>query len=392
MQYRKDRAGNDISLLGFGCMRFSRKGAGLDFEKAESEILRAMELGVNYFDTAYLYPGSEELLGEVLERNDCRDKVYIATKLPQYLVHRASAIDRYFEEEKRRLRTDHIDYYLMHLITDVQQWRNLCDLGIEEWIAAKKASGEIRNIGFSFHGSTELFLEVLEAYDWDFCQIQYNYLDEHTQAGRRGLEAAAARNLPVVIMEPLRGGKLVDGLSARAREAFAASDREWTPAEWAFRWLWSQPEVTCVLSGMNSLEMVEENCRVAGEARVGELGEADLATLEEVKAAINESMRVGCTGCGYCMPCPQGVDIPALFRCWNHMYTEGKNDGRSEYWQTVSLRRERAFARQCVKCGLCERHCPQGIAIRDLIRVADRELRPLPWRIAGDVARAWAVR
>ena len=322
----------------------------------------------------------------MLERNSCREDVLIATKLPQYLVRKAPAIGRYFDEELRRLRTDYIDYYLMHLITDVQQWRNLCALGIEDWIACKKAAGQIRNIGFSFHGSTELFLEVLEAYDWDFCQIQYNYLDEHTQAGRRGLQAAAERGIPVIIMEPLRGGKLVD-VPAQAREVFAASGRSWSPAEWGLRWLWDQPEVTCVLSGMNSLDMVEENCRVASEARVGELSADDFATLEQAKDAINASMRVGCTGCGYCMPCPQGVDIPALFRCYNHMYTESKREGRSEYWQTVSLRKERAFARQCVGCGKCEKHCPQHLPIREKLKEADKALRPMPYKIGINVAR-----
>ncbi len=392
MQYREDRYGAQISLLGYGCMRFSRKGGAIDYEKAEAEVLRAIELGVNYLDTAYLYPGSEETVGRILDENGLRDSVSIATKLPQYLVRKESAIDRFFNEELRRLRTDHVDYYLMHMVTDVKQWENLCALGIEDWIAQKKASGAIRNIGFSFHGSTELFLQVLEAYDWDFCQIQYNYLDEHTQAGRRGLEAAAARGIPVVIMEPLRGGKLVDHLPQGALDAFAASGRTWSPAEWGLRWLWDQPQVTCVLSGMNSMEMVEENCRIASETGAGELTEGDLATLEAVKSAINASVRVGCTGCGYCMPCPQGVDIPALFRCYNQMYTEGKNEGRQEYWQTVSLRKEKAFARQCVGCGACERKCPQGIAIREQIHIADRELRPLPWRVAGDVARLWAVR
>ncbi len=392
MQYRNDRNDSPISILGFGCMRFERKGNGIDFDKAEAQLMRAKELGVNYFDTAYLYPGSEAVLGEVLERNGCREEVRIATKLPQYLVHKRSAIDKYFDEELRRLRTDYIDYYLMHMVTDVRQWENLCKMGIEEWIAEKKRSGAIRNIGFSFHGSTELFLQVLNAYDWDFCQIQYNYLDEHTQAGRRGLEAAAERGIPVIIMEPLRGGKLVNGLPREATEAYLRSPRPWSAAEWALRWLWDQPEVTCVLSGMNSLEMVEENCRVASEAVPGELEEADFETIEEVREAIGATMRVGCTGCGYCMPCPKGVDIPALFRCYNRMYTEDKGAGRQEYWQTVSLRKERAFARQCVGCGACERKCPQGISIREQIRIADRELRPLPWRIAGDVARLWAVR
>ncbi len=392
MQYRLDRNKENVSLLGYGCMRFSRKSGGIDYKKAEAEVLRAISLGVNYLDTAYLYPGSEETLGRILDENSCRDQVNIATKLPQYLVRKAPLIDKIFDEELRRLRTDHVDYYLMHMVTDPRQWHNLCELGIEEWIARKKESGAIRNIGFSYHGDTELFLQVLDAYDWDFCQIQYNYLDEHTQAGRQGLEAAAAKGIPVIIMEPLRGGKLVDHLPKGALDAFAQSGRAWSPAEWSLRWLWNQPEVTCVLSGMNSIAMVEENCRVASEVREGEFGERDFQTIEKVKDAINATMRVGCTGCGYCMPCPKGVDIPALFRCYNEMYTESKVEGRKEYWQTVSLRKTKAFARQCVGCGACERRCPQGIAIREQIHIADRELRPLPWRIAGDVARLWAVR
>ncbi len=392
MQYRKDRQGNDISILGYGCMRFSRKGAGIDFDKAEAEILHAIELGVNYFDSAYVYPGSEELLGAVLAKNGVREQVRIATKLPQYLVKTTGAIDRFFDEELRRLQTDYIDYYLMHMVTDVAQWEKLQRLGIEDWIAQKKASGAIRQIGFSFHGSTDGFTKVLDAYDWDFCQIQYNYLDEHTQAGRAGLEAAAAKGIPVIIMEPLRGGKLVDLLPEKGKRLIAENAHGWSAAELAFRWLWDQPQVTCVLSGMNSLEMIDENCRVASEVPVGAFTEEDFALVSAVREAINERVKVGCTGCGYCMPCPKGVDIPALFRCWKEMYTEGVNSGRKEYWQTVSLRREKAFARQCVKCGKCEAHCPQSIPIRELIHVADRELRPLPWRIAGDIARGFAVR
>ena len=392
MQYRKDRQGNDISILGYGCMRFSRKGAGIDFDKAEAELLHAIELGVNYFDSAYVYPGSEELLGAVLAKNGVREQVRIATKLPQYLVKTTGAIDRFFDEELRRLQTDYIDYYLMHMVTDVAQWENLQRLGIEDWIAQKKASGAIRQIGFSFHGSTDGFTKVLDAYDWDFCQIQYNYLDEHTQAGRAGLEAAAAKGIPVIIMEPLRGGKLVDLLPEKGKQLIAENAHGWTAAELAFRWLWDQPQVTCVLSGMNSLEMIDENCRVASEVPVGAFTEEDFALVSAVRDAINERVKVGCTGCGYCMPCPKGVDIPALFRCWNEMYTESAISGRKEYWQTVSLRREKAFARQCVKCGKCEAHCPQSIPIRELIHVADRELRPLPWRIAGDIARGFAVR
>ena len=392
MQYRKDRSGEDISILGYGCMRFSRAGSGLDYDKAASELKRAVELGVNYFDTAYLYSGSEELLGRFLEESGLRDKVKIATKLPQYLVRTRGQIDRYFDEELRRLRTDRVDYYLMHMVTSLSQWEGLVKLGIEEWIAEKKASGQIRNIGFSYHGGTKGFLEVLAAYDWDFCQIQYNYLDEHTQAGRAGLEAAAARGIPVIIMEPLRGGKLVDLLPEDARSAIAASPRGWSPAELAFRWLWDQPDVTCVLSGMNSIAMVEENCRVADEARAHELKPEDRALVERVVAAINAEVKVGCTGCGYCMPCPKGVDIPATFRFYNQMFTEGKASGRNEYFMTVALRREPAFASQCVGCGACEKHCPQALPIREKLKEADRALRPWYYRVAMKVARPFMLK
>ena len=281
MQYRNDRQGQPISVLGYGCMRFARKGAGIDLDKAETEVMAAIRAGVNYFDTAYIYPGSEAALGEILARNHCRDRVKIATKLPQYLVRGAGDLERYFTEELRRLRTDHVDFYLMHMLTDVESWHKLEAAGVRRWLADKKAAGQIRQVGFSFHGGTEMFTRLLDCYDWDFCQIQYNYVDEHSQAGRAGLQAAAARGLPVIIMEPLRGGKLVNLLPEEARRLFAGSPRPWTPAEWALRWLWDQPEVTCVLSGMNSLEMVEENCRIADSTRPGQMTREDFALLEE---------------------------------------------------------------------------------------------------------------
>ena len=275
MKYRLDRYGNQISQLGYGCMRFSKKGNSIDYEKAEREVLLANEKGVNYFDTAYIYPGSEECLGQILDENKCRDRVYIATKLPQYIMRSPAAIDKTFNEELSRLRTDHIDYYLMHMFTDLAEWENLKSLGIESWIERQKAEDRIRNIGFSYHGDTEMFLRILNAYDWDFCQIQYNYLDEHTQAGRRGLQAAAEKGIPVIIMEPLRGGRLVS-LPDKAKELLASGNKGYTPAELGLRWLWNQPEVTCVLSGMNSKRMVNENIRVASEAAPGHLTEEDL--------------------------------------------------------------------------------------------------------------------
>lgn len=387
MQYRNDQTGHPISLLGYGCMRFTRKGAGIDLEKAEREVLAAIGAGVNYFDTAYIYPGSEAALGEILDRNHCRDQVRIATKLPQYLVRGKGDFERYFAEELRRLRTDHVDFYLMHMLTDVESWHKLEAAGVREWLDAKRAAGQIGQVGFSFHGNTEMFKKLLEVYPWSFCQIQYNYLDEHSQAGRAGLEAAAAKGLPVIIMEPLRGGKLVNLLPPEAKRLFAESPRGWTPAEWALRWLWDQPAVTCVLSGMNDLEMIEENCRIADEVQPGALTQEDFALLERVKTAIQQRVKAPCTGCGYCMPCPKGVDIPGAFRCYNEMFTEHKRTGRREYWQVVGLRKEPAFATQCVGCGKCESHCPQHLPIRALLKEADRALRPPHYRVAGWVAR-----
>ena len=382
MLYRPDRNGRPISQLGYGCMRFTRKGSGIDYEKAEREVLLAIDQGVNYFDTAYIYPGSEECLGRILAENHCRDKVYIATKLPQYVLRTAAAVEKTFREELERLRTDYIDYYLMHMFTDYTQWERLQALGIEDWIAQKKAEGSIRSIGFSFHGDTQMFLKILNAYDWDFCQIQYNYLDEHTQAGRVGLQAAAKKGIPVIIMEPLRGGKLVN-LPEKARKVL----KNYSPAELGLRWLWNQPEVTCVLSGMNSEEMVKENIRVASEAQPGHLTGEDLEMVETIKGIIREQEKVGCTGCRYCMPCPKGVDIPGIFHYYNLMYMEKKAPARFEFARNVGLRKEPGFATQCVGCGLCESHCPQHLPIRQKLKEADRDLRPLPYKIAIAIAR-----
>ncbi len=392
MKYRKDRYGNDISQLGYGCMRFTKKGANIDYEKAEKEVLLAIEKGVNYFDTAYVYPGSEECLGRIIDENSCRDKVNIATKLPQYMLRSMKSIEKTFAEELSRLRTDHVDYYLMHMFTDYSEWEKLKALGIEKWIADRKADGSIRNIGFSYHGNTENFVNILNAYDWDFCQIQYNYLDENSQAGRMGLKAAGEKGVPVVIMEPLRGGKLVN-LPVRAKQVLLNSGTGYTPAELGLRWLWDQPEIMCVLSGMNSEEMVNENIRIASDAEAGSFTERDRNIINQVKAIIKEKEKVGCTGCRYCMPCPQGVDIPGTFHNWNLMYIEGKkNPVRFEYARNVGLNKEPAFASQCIGCGKCEQHCPQHIRIREMLKKADKDLRPLPYKIGIAAARKFMSR
>ena len=387
MQYRQDRAGNRLSVLGFGCMRFPQKGRSIDLEETEREILEAFKAGVNYFDTAYIYSGSEAALGEILARNGIREKVNVATKLPQYLVGSRAALEKYFREQLTRLRTDYIDYYLMHHLTDIAMWEKLKAVGAVSWLDEKKKSGKIRNVGFSYHGNSDGFLKILADYDWDFCQIQYNYFDENAQAGVVGLKAAAEKGIPVVIMEPLRGGKLVGMLPERAKEILRRSGRGWSPAEWGFRWLYNQPEVTVVLSGMNSLEMVRENCRVASEAGVGAFTPEDSEVLRRVTEEIRRSDKVGCTGCRYCMPCPKGVDIPGAFRCYNAMFIESPGQGRFQYAQTVGLTKEPAFASQCIGCGKCEAHCPQQIPIRAKLKEADKALRPLPYKLGISFAR-----
>lgn len=387
MQYRNDRHGHPISLLGYGCMRFTKKGNSIDLAKAEEEIMAAYHQGVNYFDTAYIYGGSEVALGKIVAKNGIRHDISIATKLPQYLIKSKAGIEKYFTEQLERLQTDYIDYYLMHMLTDIGAWEKLKRLGIEDWIEEKKKTGVIKNVGFSFHGNTEKFLEILDAYDWDFCQIQYNYMDEHSQAGVKGLKAAAAKKIPVIIMEPLRGGKLVGMLPESAKELIASYKVKRSPAEWAFRWLYNQPEVTCVLSGMNSLSMVEENCAIASDTKENSFTSEDFALIEQIKEEIKKKTKVGCTACGYCMPCPKGIDIPTAFRCYNQMYTENKRSGRFEYLQCLAYNKDRADIKECVECGKCESHCPQHIAIRKELKEARKALLPVHYRIMTNVMR-----
>lgn len=374
MNYRKDKYGNDISILGYGCMRFSKTAGRIDMEKTEKEILAAFHGGVNYYDTAYVYPGSEAALGEILSRNRIREQVYIATKLPHYLIKTIDNMEKCFEEQRKRLKTDYIDYYLMHMLTDVKTWERLKELGILEWLEEKKKSGAIRQVGFSYHGNSDMFCQLVDAYDWDFCQIQYNYMDEHSQAGRKGLCHANKKGLPVIIMEPLRGGKLVSRLPDEAKRIFANYPIQYTPAQWALRWLWNQPEVTCVLSGMNAEEMVKDNVETASDASVGTFGPDEEAMLQKVVQAINAKMKVGCTGCAYCMPCPKNVDIPGTFAAYNRRYSEGKRAALVEYFMCTAMRRTSSAASNCIACGKCEKHCPQHIEIRRELKNAAKQL------------------
>ncbi|MBR6510051.1 MAG: aldo/keto reductase [Clostridia bacterium] len=387
MTYREDKYGNKLSVLGYGCMRFPRNVGLTDFKNTEKQIKLAIEKGINYFDTAYIYPESEATLGKILEKNNLRDKVYIATKLPHYLIKSREGLNKIFEEELSRLKTRKIDYYLMHMLTDTDTWSRLKDLGIEDWISEKKAEGKIGQIGFSYHGNSDMFCKLVDTFDWDFCMIQYNYMDEHTQAGRRGLNHAHKKGIPVMIMEPLRGGKLVKGLPEKAKAEFKNHTVKRTPAEWSFAWLYDQPEVSVVLSGMNSEEMILENVKTAETCGIGDLTEQDREMLSRVVKEINSKIKVGCTGCGYCMPCPKGVDIPGSFAAYNRYYSDSKFEGLKDYFMCTALRKNSTAVSNCINCGKCESHCPQAIEIRKELKNVQAKLEVPIYKVASKLAK-----
>ena len=383
MEYRK----NQWSILGFGCMRFPRKGGAIDLEETQRELAYAIDHGITYFDTAYIYPGNEKALGELVAKNHWRDRICIATKMPHYLIKSIDGLEKLFQEQLQRLQTDYVDNYLMHMLPDVHIWEKLIRMGILDWIREKKESGQIRKIGFSYHGNTENFIKLLDAYDWEFCQVQYNYMDEFSQAGRAGVEHAASKGIPVIIMEPLRGGRLVNNLPPKAMQVFEKAEPKRSPAEWGLRWLWDQSGVSVVLSGMNSIDMVQENIRIAEQVKAGELTEQDMELYAQVRAAINEKVKIPCTGCGYCQPCPFGVDIPGAFRSYNVSYTDNFFTAEREYFMCTTLRAETTRVTQCKKCGKCEKHCPQGIHIRDELDNVKKRLENPIYRVVASVAK-----
>ena len=377
MQYRMDRkSDNQLSALGFGCMRFPKTMGQIDMKKSEELIVQAVADGVNYFDTAYLYPGNEDALGKIVQKNNLREKINIATKLPFSQCQKYEDFDRFFEIEKQRLQTDYVDYYFIHAIAESAQWKHLCEIGIERWITAKKKSGEVKRIGFSFHGLKNEFIALLEAYDWDFCQIQYNYLNIHYQAGVDGLKAAHEKGIPVIIMEPLLGGKLANGLPEKAVELLKEKKGNWSPAAWGLNWLWNQPEVTVVLSGMNEMAQLKENVDLANKARVGMLDATKEGVIGEVIKIVNESYKVPCTGCNYCMPCPKNLNIPGYFSAYNASYAMGKMTGLQQYIFATGAtgNGEAHFASDCITCKKCEKHCPQHIEISKEMKSVKKRL------------------
>ncbi|MHC1786926.1 MAG: aldo/keto reductase [Christensenellales bacterium] len=378
--------GSGLSILGYGCMRLPTAGGSIDEGRAIALIQRAAAAGVNYFDTAYIYHrgASEALLGKALA-GGLRDTVNIATKLPPFMVGSLEAARKIFQTQLERLRTDHIDYYLLHMLVDRAMLDRLRGIGVMDWLLELKAAGRVRNIGFSFHGTKADFQDILTAWPWDFCQIQYNYLDENNQATKAGLLKAKDLGIPVIVMEPLRGGKLVNRLPEEVRNAFAACDPARSYAEWGLRWVWNHPQVNVVLSGMGDEQQLEENIRVACQAEAGALSEEELAVFERVKAVLLEKTRVPCTACGYCLPCPHGVDIPGCFSFYNDKYLVGGKSAKFEYLRNLGgMAVKPSNASLCQACGKCESHCPQRIPIIDQLKLVTREMegplyKPMVW-------------
>jgi predicted aldo/keto reductase-like oxidoreductase len=377
MLYRTmKKTGDDLSILGFGCMRLPMKGLGIDEERAVNQIRFAIDHGVNYLDTALMYPGSEALVGKALS-DGYREKVKVATKLPPFQLKKREDMDKLLDVQLQKLQTDHIDYYLIHGV-NISEWNRVKELGIADFIRKAKADGRIRHIGFSSHVGADEFKQLIDDYDWDFCQMQYNILDEHNQAGREGLQYAASRSLGVVIMEPLRGGCLVKAPPKEVQKIWDEAEIKRTPAEWALRWVWNHPEVTVVLSGMNEERHIEENLRVAGKALPDSLSEKELAIIGRVMATYRKIMKVGCTGCRYCMPCPAGVNIPACFESYNNVHMGDGMAAKAKYMINLGGgldgKSPKGFASQCKSCNKCVKVCTQHIDIPARLKEVSKEL------------------
>ena len=380
MQYRKiPKNGDMLSILGFGCMRLPVKNGKIEEDRAIRQIRSAIDQGVNYVDTAWPYHNgeSEPLLGKAL-KDGYREQVKVATKLPSWMIKSREEMDQYLAAQLKKLETGHIDYYLLHALNGTV-WDTIERLGAADFLDSAKADGRIVNAGFSFHGLSEDFKRIVDAYPWEFCQIQYNFLDEKNQAGTEGLEYAAAKNLGVIVMEPLRGGNL--GLATpppAVAKIWNAAETRRTPAQWALRWVWNHPEVTVVLSGMNEEAHIAENLAVADNAGADAMTGDELELVAKVAQTYRELMKVGCTGCGYCMPCPSDVSIPVCFETYNKMHMFGEAEAvKISYAIRMSgilIDSKPKYASQCVQCGECLDKCPQHIPIPEFLAKVAEEM------------------
>ncbi len=374
MKYRKfGKLDWKVSALGFGAMRLpiiGRDTGNINEPLAIKMIRYAIDNGVNYVDTAYMYHrgNSERLLGKAL-KDGYREKTMLATKMPVRMVEKQEDLDEIFNNHLEKLQTNHIDFYLLHGMRNTT-WPKVEKFNILDWAEEKKKQGKIKHLGFSFHDELPLFKEIVDSHDWTFCQIQLNYMDTHYQAGIEGLKYAADRGLAVVVMEPIKGGKLGVTPPEEVQKIWENAKVKRSPAEWALQWVWNLPEVSVVLSGMSEMRHVEENLQYADNSGIGILTGEELSIYKEVKEAYNRLGFVGCTACQYCMPCPQGVDIPEILDQYNEYHLKGGGEeARATYWNNIS---PETHSSNCVACGLCEEKCPQNLPIRKFMNETAR--------------------
>ncbi len=372
MQYRVvPKNGDKLSVLGFGCMRLPLNGQAIDEPRAIKQIRLAIDNGVNYVDSAPPYHAgeSEVVLGKAL-LDGYREKVKVATKLSPFLLNTPEDMQKMLDGQLQKLQTNHIDYYLVHGL-DEDSWRKMQGFGVLKFLEKAKADGKIVNMCFSFHGTLETFKEIVDAHDWVMCQIQYNFLDEKLQAGTEGLHYAASKNLAVVVMEPLRGGSLTCKVPADVQKVYDSANVQWSPAEWALRWVWNHPEVTLALSGMNEEAQVRENIKIANVALPNSMTPGQLAVIKKVEAAYRNLIKIPCTRCEYCMPCPAGVDIPRHFELYNdYCMFDDEQQTRNLYALVLmgGIGTERCDASLCKDCKQCITRCPQHIDVTGKLR------------------------
>lgn len=373
----------EVSILGFGCMRFYREDGSLDMMSTEKPIDeklsrylidQAIERGVNYFDTAYTYLGgmSELLLGKHFYQGK-REKVLIATKLPTWLMQKPEDFETYLNDQLKRLKTDRIDCYLLHSLNG-PMWRKVFELGVLPFLQKAKESGKVRAVGFSFHDLFCEFEPILEAFDWDFCQLQMNYLDTEYQAGLKGIKKAKEKGMGVIAMEPLLGGKLATQLPLQAKQIIDQAEPKRSPAEWALRWVWNMPEISLLLSGMNAQDQLDENCRIADDVMPSLMTKQELEVIEKVKSLFQERIRIHCAACAYCMPCPSGVAIPLVFSTYNEAFRFDDPTPLIRYYKGLP---EEIKASRCIECGQCESKCPHQLLIRKYLQEARDYFEPM---------------
>ncbi|MBW1836340.1 MAG: aldo/keto reductase [Deltaproteobacteria bacterium] len=384
MLYRKlGNCKQEVSVLGFGCMRLPVVGGTgkaadiwdpnkpIDDPLATDMIQYAVDQGVNYFDTAFIYHGgkSEVVLGKAIK--DCREKIMLATKLPAWMVKSPEDFDSFLNKQLARLDSSYLDFYLLHGLNR-PLWQSMKEMGALEYLEKQLANGRIRYAGFSFHDDVKIFKEIVDGFDWTLAQIQYNYFDEHYQAGKEGLEYAASKGIGVVIMEPLRGGKLTDAIPEEVQKIWESAEKQRSPAEWALRWVWNHPEVSTALSGMSTMEQLEENIAIAEDASPNSLSDGEFALISQATEVYKNMLKIDCTGCAYCMPCPNGVNIPMNFSIYNDTFMF--KDAEISYLLYNYMLAPEQRASNCQECGECQDHCPQQIDIMEKLKAVHEKL------------------